>query len=162
MNNWNFTGNIGRDAEQRFIPKGDSIVSFSVGVKSGFGASEKTVWAKCSIWGKHGESVLPYLVKGQQVAVSGELSVSEWAGKDGITKTSIEVRVNDVTLVGGKKDVGGLVPERRASAAAKTPDSGGGGNSSGFNDFEDDIPFASCSVDDDVITRKLESRGRMA
>jgi len=71
MNNWNFTGNLGRDAEQKFIPSGDSVVSFSVAVKSGYGDKATTTWAKCTMWGERGEAVAQYLTKGQLVGVSG-------------------------------------------------------------------------------------------
>ena len=37
MNVFTFSGNLGRDAEQRYTAGGDSAVSFSVAVKSGFG-----------------------------------------------------------------------------------------------------------------------------
>ena len=65
------TGNIGKDAEQRFTPGGDSIVTFSLPVKSGYGDKAKTSWVRCSMFGKRGESVLPYLLKGSLVGVSG-------------------------------------------------------------------------------------------
>ena len=45
MNSWSFTGNLGRDCETRFTQSGDPIVSFSVGVKAGFGDKATTTWA---------------------------------------------------------------------------------------------------------------------
>src|SRR5574337_121898 len=104
MNNWNFTGNIGNDAEQRFTPSGESVVSFSVGVKAGYGDKATTTWARCQMWGKRGESVMAFLTKGQLVGVSGELSAREWEDKQGQKRTSIEVRVNDLTLLGKKPE----------------------------------------------------------
>lgn len=103
MNVFTFTGNLGKDADQRHMTNGDSIVSFSVAVKSGYGKSAKTTWVKCSMFGKRGESILPYLVKGQLVGVSGEFSVNEWENKDGQKQTTPEVRVNDLTLLGKKE-----------------------------------------------------------
>ena len=100
MNSWNFTGNLGRTAEQKFAPSGDSIVSFSVAVKSGYSDKAVTTWAKCTFWGKRGESVLPYLNKGQLVGINGELTLREYTKNDGTNGASIEVRVNDLTLLG--------------------------------------------------------------
>lgn len=88
-------------------------MSFSVGVKAGFGDKASTVWARCSMFGKRGQSVSPYLQKGQLVGVSGEMSAREWTDKQGMTRTSIEVRVNDLTLL-GKKD--GATQERSQPA----------------------------------------------
>lgn len=135
MNNWNFTGNLGRDAEQKFTQGGDSIVTFSVAVKSGYGDKEKTTWPRCSMFGKRGESVLPYLKKGTQVAVSGELSINEYTDKEGQQKHSVDVRVNDVTLIGGKKTEESepqRAPQSRPAPSAKKPT---------FDDMADDVPF---------------------
>lgn len=103
MNSWTFTGNLGNDAETKFTQSGDAIVSFSVGVKSGYGEKASTTWARCSMFGKRGQSVAEYLTKGQLVGIVGELSIREYQTKDGQTKTSTDVRVNDLTLL-GKKD----------------------------------------------------------
>ena len=132
MNVWNFTGNLGRDAEVKHLPSGDTVTEFSVAVKAGYGKNEKTAWAKCSHWGKRGEAVAPYLLKGQLVGISGELSINEYTNKDGENKMSIEVRVNDLTLL-GKRD-----GEQSATRAPSTQHSA---PVSSFNDFEDDIPF---------------------
>lgn len=104
MNIFIFTGNLGRDAEQRFTPKGDSVVSFSVPAKAGYGDKAVVTWIQCSLFGKRGDGVLPYLKKGQSVAVSGELANRPWKDKDGAERFSIEVMVNTVDLLGGAKD----------------------------------------------------------
>jgi len=128
MNNWNFTGNLGNDAETRFAPSGDAIVSFSVGVKAGYGEKATTTWARCSMFGKRAESVAPYLVKGQLVGVVGELTAREWTDKQGQSRTSIDVRVNDLTLL-GKRDAAQQPAQKTAQA------------DTGFAGMDDDIPF---------------------
>lgn len=102
MNVWNFTGNLGRDAEMRYTSKGEPALSFSVAVKAGYGQHEKSSWARCTLWGKRGESVAPYLVKGALVGVSGELAQTKFTTKDGVDQYNLDVRVNDVTLLGKK------------------------------------------------------------
>lgn len=103
MNVFTFTGNIGNDAEQRFTTNGDSIVSFNVAVKSGYGEKAVTSWIKCSLFGKRGDSLKPHLTKGQQVGISGEFAARPWKDKQGQDRLSNEVRVNDVTLLGSKE-----------------------------------------------------------
>ena len=135
MNVFSFTGNIGKEAEIRHTANGDAVTGFNVAVKSGYGQNEKTVWVKCSLFGKRGEAVAPYLLKGQQVAVSGELSVQEWTNKEGEKVTDIAVRANDVTLVGGKKDVASGNKDRTSDVAPN-------GNKPKFSDDDaDSIPF---------------------
>jgi len=128
MNVFTFSGNLGRDAEHRYTAGGDSAVSFSVAVKSGFGDKAVTSWIKCNLWGKRGESVMPYLKKGQLVGVSGEFSAREWQDKEGQTKISNEVRVNDVQLLGGR-------PQEQATETAKPS------RPAPARDFSDDVPF---------------------
>lgn len=133
MNNWSFTGNLGRDAEQRYTASGDSVVSFSVGVKAGFGDKATTTWANCQLWGKRGESVLPYLTKGQLVGISGEVSMREWQDREGQKRTNLDVRVNDLTLLGKKDGNSQPAPQQQRQESAK--------DHGGFDSLGADIPF---------------------
>jgi single-strand DNA-binding protein len=124
MNNWTFTGNLGGDAEVRFTAKQEPIANFNVAVKSGFGDKAVTTWVKCSLFGKRAESLAPHLVKGTQVCVSGSAALKTWTAKDGTEKKDLEVRVNEVDLISGKKD---------SPSPAK--------QSSVEDEFSDDPPF---------------------
>lgn len=130
MNSWSFTGHIGRDAEQRYTPNGDSVVSFTVAVNSGYGDKATTTWARCSMFGKRGESVLPYLNKSQLVGVTGELTAREWTDKEGMKRTAIEVRVSHLSLL-GKRDDSQQAPRQAAPARQQPVD----------DDDTDSIPF---------------------
>ena len=131
MNSWNFTGNLGRDCDTRYTQSGDAVVSFSVGVKAGFGDKATTTWANCSMFGKRGEAVSAYLKKGTLVGIVGEVNLREYQDKEGQKRYSLDVRVNDLTLLGGKKD-SEPAPQRNAQGAPKA--------SIGDMD-EDQIPF---------------------
>ena len=143
MNNWSFTGNVGADCETRFTNSGTSVTSFSVAVKSGFGEREATTWARCSMFGTRGESVAPYILKGQLVGVTGEMTAREWTDKDGMKRTSVEVRVNDLTLL-GKKDSGAqnqnYAPQQQ-QRQSQAPQQNYQADTSGMGNMVDDIPF---------------------
>ena len=109
------TGNLGQEATQRFTPGGDSIVSFSIPAKSGFGDKAKTSWVRCTMFGKRSEGVFPYLKKGALVGVSGEFSMNEWSDKEGQKRSSPECRVNELTLLGGKKEGEQASPKKSKS-----------------------------------------------
>lgn len=117
-------GRVGRDAELRRTQSGDAVCSFTVAVDQRDGRDKSTNWWRCSIWGKRGESLVPYLLKGASVTVAGEFSLSDYEGKP-----QLNVRVNEVALQGGRGDGG-----------SKSSSSGGAG---GFGDNidEDGIPF---------------------
>jgi single-strand DNA-binding protein len=134
MNNWNFTGNLGKDAETRFTPAGKAVVSFSVGVKSGFGDKAVTTWANCAMFGDRATAVAEYLVKGTLVGISGEVTLREYTDKEGQKRNSLDVRVNDLSLLGKKPDA----PQRSAPEPKQSASPKQGGS---FDDLGDSIPF---------------------
>lgn len=138
MNVLSLTGNLGRDAEVRQAGS-STVCSFSVAMKAGYGAKAQTVWLDCSIWGKQAEGQLPsYLKKGQQVALSGELSTREYDGK-----TYLQLRVNTIDLI-GKRDDAPAQPAATApqSAPAQLHTTAPESTPAPMDDsFEDDIPF---------------------
>lgn len=99
MNSYNAIGRVGKDAQTRYTQGGESVTGWSLAVESGWGDKKQTLWLDCSLWGKRGEKVAEYLVKGVQVGVTGELGTREHDGK-----TYLTLRVADVTLIGGKAE----------------------------------------------------------
>jgi single-strand DNA-binding protein len=102
MNVLNAIGNVSRDAEIRYTPNGDAIASFSFALNSGYGDKQITTWLNCSIWGKRAETLAPMILKGSKIGITGELTNRPYTAKDGTEKYSLDVRVNDVTLLGAK------------------------------------------------------------
>lgn len=136
MNSWNFTGNLGRDCDTRHTAAGDAVVSFSVGVKAGFGDKATTTWANCAMFGKRGEAVAQYLKKGTLVGIVGEVNLREYQDKEGQKRYSLDVRVNDLTLLGGKSDRAESAPSQPAK-----PRNAQGAPKASISDMDDDIPF---------------------
>lgn len=99
MNTWSFIGRVGRDGEFRVTSTGKEVLSFSVAVDSGFGQNKKTTWTRVFVWGKRGEALAKYIIKGNQIGVVGEVSLNEYTAKDGTTKYTLDVNASDVTLI---------------------------------------------------------------
>jgi len=123
MKSITIAGRLTRDAVIRDAGS-DKVTGFSVAVDDRSSKEKSTLFFDCSIWGKRGESLAQYLTKGSSVTVSGDFGKREYEGK-----TYFTVRVNDVTLQGGKQS-----------------DTGGGGSSSEAKpvqqyDLNEDIPF---------------------
>lgn len=134
MNKFIFTGNLGRDAETKTVG-GTTVCNFAVAVTSGYGDKQKTTWVSCALWGKQAEGALPgYLTKGQKVAVCGELSTREYQANDGTTKSVVEVRCDNVDLIGAKQDAPVTAPPAPAARPAPKP-------AAPAKDYDDDIPF---------------------
>jgi len=147
MNIYNFTGRLGRDSETKFTQGGMAICSFTVAVDYGYGDNKGTNWIRASLFGARAEGKLPqYLVKGAQVAITGELKVREYDDKDGNKRTSVEVNVDKLDLIGGN-----------ASREASHQSSGNGSQQRSSSDkpshdpFADSPSFADTPVDDDSI-----------
>jgi single-strand DNA-binding protein len=68
------------------------------------GKDQGAIWWSCQLFGKRAESLAPYLVKGQAVTVSGNVTEREWNDKEGTKRKTMDVRVQDVALQGGRKE----------------------------------------------------------
>ena len=98
----------------------------------GFGEKQKTNWIRVNVWGKRAEGqLINFLKKGQQVFVSGELTVNEYQAKDGTTKSNLELNASIIDLIGSKKEGVQQAPQPRQAPANDLP----------YDDFDQDIPF---------------------
>ena len=147
-NVFSFTGTIGRDAEVRSTPSGQTVLNVTVANNVGFGDRQQTIWIRVALWGRRAEGSFPnYLKKGQQVFVSGELSQNEYQAQDGTTKTSLELNASILDLVGGKRTEPAQVAQpqqnyRQPAAAAPQQQAPQQAQTSyAQNDNYDDVPF---------------------
>ncbi len=123
-------GNIGRDAELRSTPGGDSVCNFSICANVRKGRNEIPVWYDCTIWGKRGEALVEHLTKGTSVVVTGQLVPREYKGKKDELRTSLDVDVRELAFAGG----GGGGSDASASSRGPAP-------SGPETDDENSIPF---------------------
>ena len=126
-----------RDAEVRYLPSGGAVLNINVANNQGFGDKQKTMFIRVAVFGKRAEGQLKdFLVKGQQVFISGELSLNEYQTQDGSTKTSLELNASVVDLVGARKSgENGQYTDQKPGQSVKQP--------AQQDDFDDDIsiPF---------------------
>tara|TARA_R110000803_G_scaffold210829_1_gene284065 strand:+ start:8391 stop:8792 length:402 start_codon:yes stop_codon:yes gene_type:complete len=131
LSNYSATGNIGRDVETRQAGS-STVATFPLAVTTGFGERQKTMWVRCNLWGARATGgLIQYLTKGTQVAVSGELTENAFTGNDGIEKKSLELNINSIDLIGGKKEPSSAPQQQRQAPAMAGP----------VDDMDDDIPF---------------------
>lgn len=134
-----FSGRLGRDSEVKYIPSGTAVLEFSLAVDTGFGDKKTSFWLKCSMFGDRGQKLSQYLLKGQQVIVSGEFSPREYQAGDGTTKVSLELRINAVEMICGKQQ-DGWQREAPAPAPAARQQAQAARKTTAFDDGED-LPF---------------------
>jgi len=137
-------GQIGQDAELKFLSDGTPIANFSVADNQG--RDKPTIWWRMQLFGKRAESLAQYLTRGQSVTVTGQLTQREYTDRDGQKKTSQEIRVQDVALQGGQRQEAAerpaKEPSQREQNLARQHAASNNRSAPSFADMDDDIPFA--------------------
>ncbi len=142
-------GRLTRDAELKYTNSGQAVCHFSVATgsrkkKGDQWIDEASFW-DVDLWGKQGESISQYLVKGKLVAVEGAMRQDRWE-QDGQSRMKVIISANSVQLLGSNAGGGqsGGAPQgsqresqgheagRPQSQAPQAP---------APDDFSDDIPF---------------------
>jgi single-strand DNA-binding protein len=152
MNVGTFVGRVGRDAELRTTPSGAVVLNFSLANDVGYGERKATQWISCALWGEQrAEKLQQFIVKGKQLAVSGEVTVRAYATRAGEPAAEILLNVRELTLLGGRDaeapldEAGRSTPPRDRPASQR--DAFGGRApaaapaATATADFDDDIPF---------------------
>lgn len=93
------TGNLGANATVKATSNGQTVTEFSVASRRFEGGKENTDWVRVTMWGERGAKLAQHLSKGSRVAVRGGLGVREYEHQ-GVRKYSIELRADDVELMG--------------------------------------------------------------
>jgi single-strand DNA-binding protein len=104
-------GNLGKDAEVRVTPGGQSVASFSIATTENWTSKEgekkeQTEWHRIVLWGKTADTLQPYLVKGKQIYLEGRLQTRQWE-KEGQKHYTTEVKADKIVLLGGGGSGGG-------------------------------------------------------
>lgn len=120
LNVCTFIGRVTRDAEMTTVgAKNTTIVKWSIANNTGFGQYEKTNFFNCQMWGKAGEAIKQYLVKGKQIAVTGKLEDTSWTGNDGVKHQQWTLTVSEITLLADAK--GSVQDQVTAVAEGENP-----------------------------------------
>jgi len=158
-------GNLGRDPEVRYMPNGEAVCNFSIATtdswkdKSGQ-KQEKTEWHNIVMYRRLAEIAGEYLKKGRPVYIEGRLQTRKWQTKEGQDRYTTEIVADQMQMLGGGgragsnasydggMDQGGMddyhqapPSQGQARSAPAQPASKPAAAGSGFDDFEDDIPF---------------------
>lgn len=141
-------GRLTRDAELKYTNSGQAICHFSVATsskrkKGDQWVDESSFW-DVDLWGKQGETINQYLVKGKLVAVEGAMRQDRWE-QDGQPRMKVIISANSVQLLGSNQGgpQGGQQGQYGGQRESRAPDAGRpqGPGPQGPDEFSDDIPF---------------------
>jgi len=146
-------GRLTRDAELKYTATGQAVCKFSVAVnrrrKNGDQWEEEASYFDVVVWGRSGESLNQYLLKGKAVGIDGELRQDRWQ-QDGQNRSKVEIVASNIQLLsGGGGGQGGSGGGGGGGGGQGFQQPRGGANGAGESshapasddDFTDDIPF---------------------
>jgi single-strand DNA-binding protein len=152
-------GNVTRDPEIKYTPKGSAVTDLGIAVNRVFTPEggerrEETTFVDVTLWGRQAEIAGEYCKKGRSIYVEGRLQLDSWEDKtSGQKRSKLRVVGENFQLLGprpgggGGSGGGGGDEEYSERPARREQPSSGGGFSRGGNTApqppieEDDIPF---------------------
>lgn len=102
-------GNLTRDPEVRYTPKGTAVGEMCIAVnhtyKSPDGQTkEEVTYVDIVTWDRTAENCKEYLFKGRPVFVEGRLQLDQWETKEGEKRSRMRVRAEKVQFLGGRPE----------------------------------------------------------
>src|SRR5436853_1279556 len=101
-------GNITRDPEVRYTPKGTAVTELGMAVNRVYTAEngekrEETTFVDVTLWGRTAEIAGEYLKKGRPVFIEGRLQLDTWDDKQsGQKRSKLKVVGEGLQLLGGR------------------------------------------------------------
>ena len=138
-------GNLTRDPELRYTPKGTAVARITLAVNrtftSGEGGEKKeeVSFVDVDVWGRQAEVISQYMKKGRPLLVEGRLKQDTWEDKNTKQKQSkLKVVLETFSFLdsGNRGGEGAPAPARpaaQAAPAAEAPDA--------EPPQDDDVPF---------------------
>ncbi len=141
-------GNLTRDPELRYTPKGTAVARITLAVNRTYTAGEggekkeEVSFVDVDVWGRQAEVISQYMKKGRPLLVEGRLKQDTWEDKNTKQKQSkLKVVLESFSFIdSGNRDGGGGggggAPARSPSASTPPPES-----PDAEPPQDDDVPF---------------------
>ncbi len=106
-------GNLTRDPEVRYTPKGTAVTELGMAVNRVYTAEngekrEETTFVDVTLWGRTAEIAGEYLKKGRPVFIEGRLQLDTWDDKtSGQKRSKLKVVGEGLQLIGSRPGGGG-------------------------------------------------------
>jgi single-strand DNA-binding protein len=124
-------GNLTRDPEVRYTPKGTAVTEIGLAVNRVYSGEdgekkEETTFVDVTLWARQAEVAGQYLKKGRPVFIEGRLQLDTWDDKQtGQKRSRLRVVAENLQLLGSRQDAEGssFTPSapRRAPTTSAPP-----------------------------------------
>lgn len=146
LNQCNFIGRLGRDPDIKYTPAGKAVANISIACgddykdKNSGEKVERTNWIRVVAFGRLGEIVGQYCVKGSRIFISGKQVTRKWQDQDGQDRYITEIVANEMQMLdsrSGGQDGGQGYQSQGSSTGQQAPEP----EPVPMGDFDDSIPF---------------------
>ncbi|MCY7352829.1 MAG: single-stranded DNA-binding protein [Cytophagaceae bacterium] len=149
-------GNLGNDPEVRSLPSGMKVVNFNIATSEQYTNKNgeqvtQTEWHRIEMWDKMADIAERYLKKGNPVYIEGRIRTEEWTDKEGHSRTTVKIRAQEMSLLGGRPGDENVSASAGSSASSASASSGDGqrraapqpaaATASSEPAVDDDLPF---------------------
>jgi single-strand DNA-binding protein len=143
-------GNLTRDPEVRYTPKGTAVTELGMAVNRVYTAEngekrEETTFVDVTLWGRTAEIAGEYLKKGRPVFIEGRLQLDTWDDKtSGQKRSKLKVVGEGLQLIGsrpGGASGGGGGGDEESSGAPRSSKSAPPPKAAPSTPDDDEIPF---------------------
>ena len=105
-------GNLTRDPELKYTPKGQAICEISMAMNRRYLVDgekrEEVTYVDVTFWGKGAEIVSQYMKKGSPIYVEGRLKLDSWEDKEtGKKQSRLRITGEEFQFLGSKNDAPG-------------------------------------------------------
>jgi single-strand DNA-binding protein len=102
-------GNLGMDPEVKEVGNNKKIAKFSLATREVYKNEDgekvtETQWHNLVAWGNQATLAEKYLKKGNEIAIEGKLTSRSYNDKEGVKRYITEIVVNEILMIGSKKD----------------------------------------------------------
>jgi single-strand DNA-binding protein len=120
-------GNLTRDPEVRYTPKGTAIATIGLAVNRVWSTEsgekkEEVTFVDVDVWGKQAETIGQYMGKGKPIFIEGRLKLDSWDDKEsGQKRSKLKVVCESFQFIGAPKGMGEVSekPPARSSAPSR-------------------------------------------
>lgn len=146
-------GNLTRDPEVRYTPKGTAIATIGLAVNRVWTTEsgekkEEVTFVDVDVWGRQAETIGQYMAKGRPIFIEGRLKLDQWDDKEsGQKRSKLKVVCESFQFIGAPKGAGGggefseQPPSAGKSSRARSSPAPVASEDASSHEGEDNIPF---------------------
>lgn len=148
-------GNLTRDPEVRYTPKGTAIATIGLAVNRQWTTEtgekkEEVTFVDVDVWGRQAETIGQYMSKGRPIFIEGRLKLDQWDDKEsGQKRSKLKIVCESFQFIGAPKGTGEVSDQppppanrpQRSSNFSRPAPAAPAAEEAPASESDDNIPF---------------------